>query len=119
MKKTREQHRKYQEALDQDIHRDTEKKTAEALGIEGKMHYSWRARRDVPRAVKECPPNYSMNLATFLKIVLKEDPDQRESVTELLVIAKDWNNKSQFFFTPLPMWFQMASRASIAEEQQK
>jgi serine/threonine protein kinase len=120
MVKTRSQTRRYQEALLADNQRDTEERTAEALGLERRMNYSWRSNHAIPRVAKECPPDRSKYLGALLKGTLRDNPDDRPTIETLLKEVLEYEEKiRELTHSPLPTWFQLASRNALAETQKQ
>jgi serine/threonine protein kinase len=120
MVKTRTQIQKFNMAVEKELRRDAEEGLAAHLGLAGRMGYSWRARRDVPRQARECPTHYSVFLAKFLRGTLREEPATRLSISELFssVPAHEISIR-EVMYSPLPTWFQIASRNSLMEAQRK
>ena len=120
MFRTRSQKKVYNEALIADNIRDAEELTAQGLGLENRMNFSWRCNVTIPRKVKECPADRSRHLADLLRELLREDPDQRPTIENLfkVVIAHERRIRD-LLYSPLPTWFQLASRSSLADAQKQ
>jgi serine/threonine protein kinase len=118
MLKTLSQTRRYQEALAFYHQRDTEEMTAETLGLERRINCSWRANNTIPRVAKECPSNYSIYLSGLLKNTLRTNRNERPSMVDLFKSVLEHEDKVRdVMFSPLPTWFRVASRNSLAEAQ--
>ncbi|KAE9381964.1 kinase-like protein [Stipitochalara longipes BDJ] len=120
MIKIRSQTKQYQDALASDNQRDIEESTAEAVGLEKRMNFSWRSNATIPRVAKECPPDRSKHLSILLKETLRDDPDRRPTIEQLFKDVLEHEEKVRsLMYSPLPTWFQLASRNSLGDAQKQ